>query len=214
MPISTEIRIIGRPDLQKFISPIEKPRKRFLQAWETAENCIALARKMLPENSQGDYGQWNYNREAIRGVLYVPIKNNGLLTVSLSCGGDIGQDDINKAGFVDSYAYWQTEKFSYGLIVLPGGQWYENRNHPRETVLRKFFFYQQSLGGLLSLEEFGSLEFGWFDATNLRGTEKSSLEFENVVVPLVLDQAEFLENLRENQQQGKWESLRINLVAL
>ncbi len=212
MPGSAEIRIIRRPDLQKFIKPIERPRERFLQAFEATENCIALARQMHPEDSQGDWGQWNYHRGFGQGTLYVPLKNNGLLTVSLSCGGEIGQDDINKAGFVSCYAYWKTEKFSYGLIVLPGGQWYESRNHPREAVLRKFFFYQQSLGGLLSLEEFGSSQTGWF-AANIAGLRDLKLQFGAEEIPCALDETLFAELLKERQKFGLVQEAEVERVV-
>jgi len=214
MPISTEIvSVIRRPDLQACFQVLEKPRKRFLQAWEATENSIALARKMPPENSQGDWEQWNYSSGRGVGNLYIPLHRNGILTVSLDCGGDVGDDNLQKASFVQTLAYWETEKYHYGLIVIPGGQWYENRNHPREPILRKFFFYQQVPGGLLSLEEFGSIQTGWFMTDNLSGLKGSQISFDNREVPVALDDQLFSQYLREQQQRQAFNPLNIDPVA-
>lgn len=217
MSISPEIvHIIRRPDLQPCFQELENPRKRFLQALEATENCIALARKMPPENSQGDWGQWNYSSGRGVGNLYIPLHNNGILTVSLDCGGDVGDDNLQKASFVQALAYWETEEYHYGLIVIPGGllsEWMKNRNHPQEPILRKFFFYQQVPGGLLSLEEFGSIQTGWFITDNLSSLKGLQISFDDREVPVALDDQLFSQYLRKQQQRQDFNPLDIDPVA-
>lgn len=155
--------------------PIHHLREPFKRGRTAMEQLINLARSMPPGDTQGDWGSWNYHRGFGQGTLYAPFGSDGLSAVSLSCGGDIGEDDITKAGFAGAVAYWSQirrvgrneARYTYILIAREAGAWFEMRNHPKEPTIRQYIGYQEILDGIAQIEQLGSVSTGFYDVKGL-----------------------------------------------
>lgn len=163
--MSPQETVTGSPDYS--LHQVEGLGGAFLEAQHAIENVIILARRMPPKNSSGDWGRWDYGRGTGQGTLYVPFGSDGIASASLSCGGEIGDDDIARAGFVSAFAFWSGNpsgrmKSEFGVIALPWGEWYDIRGGLKEAPNRLYFFYQEVLGNQMKLEVCGSENLGWW----------------------------------------------------
>lgn len=173
MALSSEAIRITPKEFQTCVTGIENLSPSRLRSRDAIEKVITLARQMPPEDDKGNWGQWHSGFGY--GALYVPFGKDGQGAVYLSCGGDISQNDISKAGFVSAYAFWTltrrrggyTKNFKNLAIAKSGGEWFYNIGHEQEPSLRKYFFYQETSDGLLRLEQFGSDKYGWYELGGL-----------------------------------------------
>lgn|SRR3989344_587770 len=153
---------------------VPRLREPFRKGVTAMEQLITLARSMPPRDAGGDWGSWFYHGGFGEGTLYVPFGSDGLSAVSLSCGGDIGDDSITKALFAGGVAHWSEVRkvgsnetqFTYILIAKEAGR-LAMRNHPEEPNKRQYFGYQNIDVGMAQIEQFGSNDIGFFEVKGL-----------------------------------------------
>ena len=195
-------------NLQAFFKRVESPRKIFGQGIVAIENLVILARFMPAHDSSGDWGQWFYYPGSGYGALYVPFGKNGLAAVYLNCGGDIGEDDIARASFVSAYAVWKgnpsgLKEFTFATIAYPGGDWYQSLGDSKETLFRKFFFFQETRQGILKLEQLGSRQLGWFEAAwSGLGPNNLQVKLENTPIAGIINGLKLMTDLTSKKNSG------------
>lgn len=144
MTKSSELFVVSRPDLSSRIIPLESLRPRFSTVITAIKQAVAFSRKNPEELIPC----------ACCKTLIQPFNENGTLCVSLDFAKAFLEN--NRPLFAGALAYWHSKNFSYAAFAHKGKQ----DNH-------HYFFFQQALGGLLQLAEFGSEATGWFTNTNL-----------------------------------------------
>lgn len=158
MSSPTEIINLEEAGSRKFFKEIGAPRFGFSQQIILVDDLLVMARNMPPEDFVHGDVHWFYQPGCGDGALYYKDQNGKQAVVFVNNFiAEDGVGDIKQATLRRAVAIWRANlsskrEYMFAALTLPD-VWQRQFTH---------YFFQETKGGVLCLEELGSAENGWF----------------------------------------------------